>query len=86
MDSDAFIPDDENDEESLVLTEPLPHNSLTNTLRPSNSSKIPIWHEDYKLDDSDSPIYLIANSLIRRSLLSPPTTGQQRFVRVECTQ
>jgi hypothetical protein len=76
MDLDAFILNDENDEESLVLTEPLPYNSLINTLRPLNSFKIPIWYEDYKLDDLDSLIYLIANGLIRRSLLSPPTTGQ----------
>ena len=74
------------DDESVVFTEPFPPSSPIRRLNPRNNVKLPVHHPDFVLDDSNSPIYLVSNGLIRRTLLPPLEDGTDRLIKVECTQ
>ena len=64
-----------NDDESVVLTKPfLPFLHLAFRRR-ENTPKILPYYADFILDDLESTIYIIVNSLFRRTLLPPPIKG-----------
>ena len=67
-----------NDDESVVLTEPFLPSSPLAFPRRENTPKILTYHADFILDDLESTIYIITNSLFRRTLLLPPTEGIDR--------
>ena len=74
-----------NDDESVVLTEPLLPSSPLTFRRRENTPKILPYHADFVLDDSESTIYRVVNGLFRRTLLPPPTEGIDRQIKVVCT-
>lgn len=85
MDSDvSYTPT--NDDESVVLTEPFLPSSPLAFRRQEKPPKILPSHPDFVLNDSESTIYIIVNSLFRRTLLPPSTEGTDRQIKVIYTQ
>ena len=67
-----------NDDESVVLIKPLLPSSPLAFRRRENTPKILPYYADFILDDLESTIYIIVNSLFRRTLPPPPIKGIDR--------